>query len=317
MSRPTRQALLLLAAVLGVLVVPVAFFASARTAPRDDPWAQVPEHLPKTSHAALMPGPYADGPAVTRACLQCHPQAGEQMLKSSHFTWESPPVRLPGRAEPVVLGKKHGMNNFCIGITGNWPGCTSCHAGYGWRDSTYDFTKVENVDCLVCHDSTGTYAKGKAGLVAEGVDLAAVAQGVGRATRDNCGSCHFRGGGGNAVKHGDLDESAVQPGGERLDVHMGRAGLVCTDCHRTEAHQIRGRAISVSLDHANQVACTDCHASDLHADARINAHVASVACQTCHIPSFARKEPTKMRWDWSQAGQDRPESTARVPEDQG
>jgi hypothetical protein len=60
---------------------------------------------------------------------------------------------------------------------------------------------------------------------------------------------------------------------------------------------------------SNQVACTDCHSENLHADARINAHAQSVACQTCHIPAFGRGDPTKMEWDWSTAGQDLPENT--------
>ena len=43
---------------------------------------------------------------------------------------------------------------------------------------------------------------------------------VGLPTRDNCGKCHFDGGGGNNVKHGDLDESLYFPQKD-LDVHMG------------------------------------------------------------------------------------------------
>jgi hypothetical protein len=30
--------------------------------------------------------------------------------------------------------------------------------------------------------------------------------------------------------------------------------------------------------------------------------VDTLACQSCHIPRFAREKPTKMTWDWSQAG---------------
>jgi hypothetical protein len=65
---------------------------------------------------------------------------------------------------------------------------------------------------------------------------------------------------------------------------------------------IGGRSIAVSVDKANQIACTDCHNEKLHADARINAHTETVACQTCHIPRFAVAEATKMHWDWSEAG---------------
>jgi octaheme c-type cytochrome (tetrathionate reductase family) len=124
---------------------------------------------------------------------------------------------------------------------------------------------------------------------------------VGSPTRANCGNCHFNGGGGNAVKHGDLDSSLYYPT-ENLDVHMGALGFVCIDCHRTENHQIAGRAISVSVDDANQIYCTDCHDSTLHEDTRITEHVDTVACQTCHIPSVALRDPTRLSWDWSAAG---------------
>ena len=58
------------------------------------------------------------------------------------------------------------------------------------------------------------------------------------------------------------------------------------------------------MDSANQIYCTDCHQSDLHDDDRIDAHAATVACQTCHIPAGAVREPTKINWDWSTAGRD-------------
>ena len=87
-----------------------------------------------------------------------------------------------------------------------------------------------------------------------------------------------------------------------VDVHMGKNGFLCIDCHRTEKHQIPGRAFSVSVEHANGISCTDCHRQPPHADERLNKHLARVACTTCHIPSFARNVPTKMEWDWSKAG---------------
>jgi octaheme c-type cytochrome (tetrathionate reductase family) len=162
------------------------------------------------------------------------------------------------------------------------------------------------VDCLVCHDQTGAYVKSKSGLPAEGVDLLAAAQSVSYPSRENCGSCHFSGGGGNGVKHGDLDQHLIHPP-ENIDVHMGGQDFLCTDCHQAQDHQVKGRAISVSLDFENQVYCTDCHDQNLHEDQRLNAHTQSVACQTCHIPSGAVKDPTKTYWDWSTAGQDLPE----------
>jgi octaheme c-type cytochrome (tetrathionate reductase family) len=253
-----------------------------------------------------MQGPFQTGSEVTRACLECHAEAAQEVMETVHWTWESKPYPLEGRPEPVTIGKKNSINNFCIGIQSNWAGCTSCHAGYGWEDASFDFSIEENVDCLVCHDQSGVYVKGKSGLPQEGVDLLAAARSVGAPTRENCGGCHFNGGGGNGVKHGDMDQHLYFPS-ENLDVHMGGNDFQCTDCHRTQAHNIRGRSISVSLDLENQVLCTDCHSDNLHADERLNAHLGSVACQTCHIPQGAREDPTKMEWDWSTAGQDRPD----------
>lgn len=292
--------------ILAILILPVIYFLPRNVASTDDPWAHLPQRLPHTDHSALMEGPFEDGPSVTRACLECHPDAADQVMRTAHWTWESEPVLMEGRSEPVALGKKNAINNFCIGIQSNWPPCTACHAGYGWMDESFDFSKTENIDCLVCHDHSGQYVKANGGYPAEGVDLVAAARSVGSPTRENCGGCHFRGGGGNAVKHGDLDESLYFPP-ERIDVHMGKHDFVCTDCHQTQDHVIKGRSISVSVDDRNQAYCTDCHLENLHQDERINAHVPTVACQTCHISATAIEHATKIHWDWSAAGQDLPE----------
>ncbi|MCA9937228.1 MAG: tetrathionate reductase family octaheme c-type cytochrome [Anaerolineales bacterium] len=289
-----------------LVIVPIASFAKGDTETSTDPWAFLPTHPTHTDHSSLFDEPLNSGPEVTAACLECHEDAAHQVIQTSHWTWESEPVLLPGRTEPVTTGKKNSINNFCIGIQSNWPGCTSCHAGYGWQDANFDFSSETNVDCLVCHDTSGTYIKSKAGLPAESVDLLAAAQSVGLPTRDNCGGCHFNGGGGDAVKHGDLDSSLLNPP-DSVDIHMGKYDFVCTDCHRTTDHNIAGRSISVSTDDTNQVYCTDCHKGTIHQDERINGHLDSVACQTCHIPEGAVREATKMHWDWSTAGQDLPE----------
>jgi octaheme c-type cytochrome (tetrathionate reductase family) len=291
---------------IAILLIPLAIFLPKASGKVDDPWANLPQRTSHVDHTSLIEGPFENGSEVTQRCLECHTEAGAEMLQSVHWTWESKEYQIEGRPEPVTVGKKNSLNNFCIGIQSNWPGCTSCHAGYGWEDENFDFTLSDNIDCLVCHEKTGTYVKSSSGLPAEGVDLVSVAQSVAFTDRDNCGSCHFTGGGGNAVKHGDLDEHLYNPSRE-IDVHMGGHDFVCTDCHHTENHIISGRSISVSLDNENQIYCMDCHSEILHEDERINSHVQSVACQTCHIPTGAVKDPTKMYWDWSTAGQDLPE----------
>lgn len=236
---------------------------------------------------------------ATAACLKCHENAAAEVMRTAHWTWLGSRAK-KADGEWLAIGKKNLINNYCIGIEGNWETCTSCHAGYGWQDADFDFADGRNVDCLICHDWTGKYAKGKAGMPRQGVDLAAVAQGVGYPRRENCNICHSYGGGGLGVKHGDLDISLDNPSPVN-DIHMGGSDMLCIDCHRTEKHAIPGKSISVSADHENGISCTDCHEERPHVEDRLNAH-ARVACQTCHIPTYANEYPTKLTWDWGKAG---------------
>jgi octaheme c-type cytochrome (tetrathionate reductase family) len=204
----------------------------------------------------------------------------------------------------MPIGKRNVLNNFCISIPANWPRCTSCHVGYGWKDAGFlGEAAPEQVDCLVCHDGSGTYEKDPtgAGLPKKTVDLRTAARSVGRTTRASCGVCHFKGGGGDGVKHGDLDETMYFPP-ERVDVHMGKHDLRCADCHKAEHHRVKGRLLPAEIDPESRVNCVDCHAAEPHRQDRLNAHVRTVACQTCHIPLFAVETATKMWWDWSKAG---------------
>lgn len=273
----------------------------------DDPLVSVREKIAtrgSVDHSPFFPdATFKTGQDVTRACLECHEESGKEMLESAHFQWVGDTITDPKTGEKTRIGKKNLLNNFCIGIAGNWDSCTRCHAGYGWEDDSFDFNNPENVDCLVCHDLSGTYLKGRAGNPRKDMDLVAAAKSVGSPKRDNCGVCHNYGGGGLGVKHGDLDSTLDNPD-EYDDVHMGRYNMRCIDCHDGTKHNIKGKAYSVSVNHENGVSCTDCHNERPHQDERINGHTDKVACQTCHIPTFANNVPTKMFWDWSKAGDD-------------
>jgi len=185
------------------------------------------------------------------------------------------------------------------------------------------------VDCLVCHEQTGTYEKFPAGAgrpaqepkkfggkLFRPPDWNEVAQSVGRPTRKNCGTCHFYGGGGDGVKHGDLDSSLLDPSRE-LDVHMtaedGGPDFTCVRCHTTTDHRIAGRCYKVPAaeereslledDKVSRITCVSCHSKTPHEEGhKADDHTDKVACQSCHIPEFAREKPTKMFWDWSEAG---------------
>jgi len=150
-------------------------------------------------------------------------------------------------------------------------------------------------------------------------DLALIARKVGKSSRQNCGACHFNGGGGDAVKHGDLDTSLINPP-RQVDVHMAKDGanLSCADCHTFNEHIPSGSRYQIQAkdphgkdlpkDDHNRATCESCHGSTPHQDVKINHHADKVACQTCHIPEFARGGiATKTLWDWSTAGKRGPD----------
>ena len=293
--------------ILLLIIVPILYFLPNTASLSPNPADFLPQKPIHVDHTDIVNGDFKTGQDVTRACLECHEDSAGQVMQTTHWTWESKAFEVSWRDDPVTIGKINQINNFCIGTQGNENKCMSCHAGYGWEQGKETvLANQENVDCLACHADSGSYGKGTFGNPAEGVDLLAAARSVRAPTRENCGKCHFDGGGGNGVKHGDLDESLYFPS-QNNDVHMGGdLNMQCTDCHWTKDHQILGRMLAdnYTVDPGEQVSCEQCHVAQKHEDERNNTHLASVACQTCHIPALALEDPTKVFWDWSQAGQE-------------
>ncbi len=249
---------------------------------------------------------------VTAACLSCHNGRDEEIMATAHWKWERT-TTIPGRGEKTI-GKKNLINNYCASAVGNNGSCMRCHIGYGWEDDSFDFSDPKNIDCLVCHDNTDTYfkQKGQYGWPATGEtaneeyqvpDYPYVAQNIGTPGKKNCGICHFYGGGGNNVKHGDLEKALVGCTRE-VDVHMTAEGpnMMCIDCHKTENHNITGKLYSVSSMDTNRVTCTQCHTDEPHQDMILDRHYTKVTCQACHIPEYAKVNATKLWWDYSTAG---------------
>ena len=271
-----------------------------------------------SQHKALQ-RPFENGAQITEACLSCHNDAAEQFKETIHWTWKFGEEK--GKAG-------YSINNFCISANkGADKGCYSCHPGWG--------KETETINCLACHgradfnfEEAFTDYKAFAAEtedpesleLAEMIqtDIASAAQKVGLPERKNCGSCHFYGGGGDGVKHGDLDSSMAKPN-KALDVHMGTDGqdFTCTRCHTTVRHNVAGRMYTapayterkslIEDDLTAKITCESCHGSRPHSEAssvgeKANDHTDKVACQSCHIPTFARVNPTKMLWDWSTAG---------------
>ena len=263
---------------------------------------------------------FKNGSELTDACISCHNNIDAQFRKTIHWTWLAPDPETKR-----IYGKGgDSFNNFCISTNKmKDQSCLDCHAG--WKGIE------DGINCLVCHIQEDinwkeSFSDIQAFLAEkddpESLEMAADIQQeirdafshIGQPARSNCGGCHFYGGGGDGVKHGDLDTSLIKPT-KTLDVHMGVDGknFLCVRCHTTKAHHIDGRLYTVPAslnrksliedDLTSKITCESCHSSTPHkSNSKANAHTDKVACQSCHIPTYARVNPTKMKWDWSKAG---------------
>lgn len=259
----------------------------------------------------------------TRTCLQCHEKEAERLFRSQHYQWKGGAPHI-SNAKGKLLGKMNTINDFCTNPVANWigavknsrgevitRGCSACHAGLGLKPSSeMTSAQLQNIDCLQCHASgyrRDVYEKPGGGWEwkpilwqnQEGLD--SVAKRISLPTRIMCLRCHSSSGGGANYKRGDL-EYVLSDATRDYDVHMGTDGanLQCIDCHKGSDHRVRGRGTDLSAnDMPKSVACEDCHKNAPHKSADLNRHVARVNCTVCHIPSFARTDPTDMVRDWS------------------
>jgi octaheme c-type cytochrome (tetrathionate reductase family) len=265
---------------------------------------------------------FATAPDVTAACLTCHTEGARQLHATIHWTWAMTPT-----TTGQVVGKRHIIDNHVLATTENEAYCATCHTGYRAEDGTFAATAANNIDCLSCHDTTGTYAKlpGAGGHPAyepteyppgsghtwQPPDLNEIAQHVGPTSRTTCGSCHFGERTTDPFIHGHLPAALGDNPSEDLDVHMGTDYLdfSCSTCHTPQQHQFFSSkyqpvsASDMADSHQVHATCISCHdQDDVHANGKLTDHIDRVACQTCHIPQYARAGPVMTTWDWSQAG---------------
>lgn len=128
---------------------------------------------------------------------------------------------------------------------------------------------------------------------------------VHKTTRKSCLNCHAGAGGGDGTKRGDISSALIDPP-LHIDFHMSADGanLNCSDCHDAGGHRMKGRGLDLRPnDVAERFTCESCH--DMphgdYSDTRgssLDKHTSKVACQTCHIPSYAKGMPTEVSRDW-------------------
>lgn len=277
-----------------------------------------------TDHSDFVQGPFKEGRDVTKKCLECHEKQAVDVMKTTHWTFAGTPNHVKGMEKSTKkYGKANMINNFCTTAFGGPDGvvhesCFKCHVGYGWTRTKFDLTDKTRVDCLVCHAQKGNYERAKVGadidtsaITKGSMDIELAAKSVGMPTLQNCGYCHFNGGGGDAVKNAGLDSTMLYAD-KKQDVHMAKKAkggleMSCQSCHKTKDHKVAG-ASSQMAHYDARVSCEDCHsgAKAPHQQSKNAAilakHTASVACQTCHIPVFNKAQATKMMWNWSDVG---------------
>lgn len=318
-----KKIIIILALIGLILVSAVTIFSSRQINP--EPISLLKQKMIKQAETnadhtqfAVLQKNFSSPQEITEACLSCHNQTHKEVMNSNHWNWEKPEY-VEGRGI-VYLGKKNAINNFCISAEGNEKSCAVCHIGFGMTEANFTFTDSTNIDCLVCHDQTETYMKApeKGGAPVMTLNLSNIAQHVGTPKRSNCGVCHFFGGGGNNVKHGDLEQALFETTKD-VDVHMASEGadLQCVDCHKTEDHNISGKLYSLSSMNRNRAECEECHGENPHNDRILDNHNLKVACQTCHIPVYAKVNATKTNWDWSTAGELKEGKPFEVDDDEG
>ena len=230
-------------------------------------------------------------------CVNCHSEEVHSFSLSNHYK---------------VEGKLGVINDFCGYPDINWGpaklkningvlldgGCATCHAGMGEKPTP---DNPLNADCLMCHASdyrrTAVQVDGvwrfRADLAAMPAEITIQAE----PSRASCLTCHTYAGGGCNNKRGDMSDVLVNPTPAQ-DVHMG-SGMTCVDCHLAEDHRIAGQGVDLRIDEGVAMRpCADCHNPQSDHPEAIRRHLDKVACQSCHIPEYARAVSTDMLRDY-------------------
>jgi Ni/Fe-hydrogenase subunit HybB-like protein len=266
---------------------------------------------------------------VTAECVRCHAREARDLARTAHWNWSGPAPALAGAGHARAPGLLQVVDGYSVSLLPELVDSAPFHvvlpgwsvpwqrrqatgaAGWPSDEATTMPSAMAGMDCLVCHDGTGLHrpdASVPFSTVTDAEPMVLAAR-VSRPARDNCGSCHFHNGGWANARHGDLEPALAAPD-PQLDVHMGGADMLCTDCHLTRNHRVAGMSFGAPVTEG-RVRCEQCHGSHPHGitgalGPHLDTHVAAVACQTCHLPSAARGLPTLVARDLSTAGLSEP-----------
>ena len=252
----------------------LSFCLLPAAAPADDASAQGPR-IDYTRPAAHQELEEYEGPST---CTDCHEEAVEEVLESSHYTWR-----------PKLLGGGKYSKLQMTAVPINWlgvlnekkhvpGGCGRCHIGGGPMPvdpAQATEADKEGLDCLICHatqyDMKVRFPRKVDGkwVLPQDRSLEA-ARTAGRTTQDTCLRRHY------------VPLSGYKRGADlKEDVHYVR-GMSCTRCHRVKDHRFPGFGPTITRETNNRVQCVDCHDRTPHKKKVLNDHQ-RLDCRTCHV----------------------------------
>ena len=271
-------------------------------------------------------------------CVACHEGEAQAAHASVHYqqSGSTPYVtNIDGSA-----GKTDkAFNTYCgTPVTSPRATCAGCHVSNGKYPTAVPTTdQLNNVDCMMCHQDNyariaappyefipATDASGLPRTLSLPVEdetgfsfvpnedkmsisILEAARTVHPTTRASCLRCHAKASGSDGGKRGDMSTVSIDPP-VSSDVHMSSHGenMSCSECHDAGNHRVRGRGLDLRpSDTSEMFTCAKCHTDAPHKGsssdiASIDTHANRVACQTCHIPSFAKDISTELSRDWEQ-----------------
>lgn len=237
---------------------------------------------------------------VVVKCLECHKEKASEVLQSTHWTWKSPRM-VNGRQQ--MFGKMDSLAGFAIDVASNPDRCLQCHISSAPDTVLFEKSGEAEVDCLVCHDTTGRYShRDRQNLFGQS-DFEEIAHNVGKPAPANCAGCHFA----DCGLPQQQNKSASAGGKGKVtdsDIHMNgtAASFSCQSCHKNNSGHSFSRSMPQGGQFNNSKGCASCHTQSAHRLASLNRHSNTIACRTCHIPLYAGKKASITGWNWFLTG---------------
>lgn len=242
-------------------------------------WATSTVQAGGGAHASI-PGPFTTSAEANQQCITCHETQANDLRKSIHWSWER--ERVIGD-QATRSQKGTDLTRFGLEAAANPTACRRCHISILPQEQPVSQAPLTGINCLICHDTTGTYQP-----EVQGTELEKIVRTVGEPSARNCQSCHDQ-------------QCGLTPDPDKIitaDVHLQRHGFTCQRCHPGNGHHEFKRTLAKTTGLAKTEGCASCHTQAPHLLARLNQHATLIGCQSCHIPEYGNNSPAVISWNW-------------------